>query len=420
MTTIYNKSIIVESCFYNSRLLRCRHISKVMNKKKKTFSWAIVIIFILGLWFSFGRVGVGSFDLFGIKSGNSDPLTGIIPEVGKDDWVAIDRKGGINYEINVESKELRIYKRPIDGVAEFAGLPKEKIDKEIIVEMSRVILSANAKQALVVFTTYDHTSEPSGFDGSYPFIKNDDFVCDVAEKKCAPTDLLKYANESVSEISEYYRIDQQPWYVWDSEKNLLYGHLNVLGSDGSPVYIFDLTSKILRYTLGYNSRNKNEKSAVVPNGAFSPSLSKFVMIDNSDFSKSRTWHLMLYDSADLSMPIKKYIISTRNKDGRFENISSVAWSSDEKTLVLLTGREIFTLNLDNGKNVLIYSNPNSIDSNGVVFSPSNRYIIFLGYEEVWADEDGVNYILKAIDLQNGNKVIELLHEKSLSLGVGFF
>ena len=51
------------------------------------------------------------------------------------------------YEMNIATKELRPYISPIDSIDRFVGLPKEVNNKEIIVSMNRVLLSARQDES---------------------------------------------------------------------------------------------------------------------------------------------------------------------------------------------------------------------------------------------------------------------------------
>jgi hypothetical protein len=360
-------------------------------------------------------LGVGVFLLF---NGRTTPMNQLSQQEG--DTVFLMRKDK-SYEMNIATKALKPYASPIDGIDAFTGLPKKVSSKQVIVAMGKVLLSADKTKAIVVFYTFDNTKEPSGFDGSLPTIGADEFICDIAVKECVPTDALALAYKASGETREWFKNDMLWWYQWDSARNLLFGHLTGEGvGNASPVYIFNLNSKTIQQTTGYNSLNDKEKRAEVPSGAFSPSLNKFVMV----YETKDAWNLLLYESSDLTAPRKEYDISLMNDATHgFNRIGSVAWSADEKTLILLTNNQIFTLNLESRERTLRYTDTSQdvsglqLDFNAVRLSPSERYIVFVDYDKRTTplEENKMNSVLKAIDLQYKNKTTELLREQGLSL-----
>lgn len=333
----------------------------------------------------------------------------------KDDVVLVSRNNGI-YEINVLTKELKPYIRPAESIIKFAGLPQETKNKQTSISMTRTLLSQDKTKAIVVFTTFNETQKPSEFDGSLPTIKTDEFICDIATQKCSAIDFLASAYKATGLAGKMVW-----WYKWDSVKNLLYGHLSGEGvGNAAPVYVFNLNNKSLQQTTGYNLLDKKEKYARVPAGAFSPSLNKFVMVELN----SNKLDLLLYESSNPSVPLKRYDVSSVNDKIYDESvINSVAWSNDEKNLVLETDKQIFTLNLENGEISLKYTDTTQdesglwLDFNAVDLSPSGRYIVFVDYDKRGTphSENGIETVLKAVDLKDNNKVMELLREENLSL-----
>ncbi|HPN54671.1 MAG TPA: hypothetical protein PLB52_01950 [Candidatus Moranbacteria bacterium] len=344
------------------------------------------------------------------------------------DTILVDRNNEI-YEINLATKELKPYNNPFGNLAEFSGLPKEIKNNQISISNRTNLLSKDENNAIIVSITYDETKTPSEFDGSLPILKAEEFICETATKKCSSTDILASAYNATGFGGNWYGYSSIWWYGWDTTKNLLYGHLTGEGvGNASPVYIFDINKKALQQTTGYNSLNDKEKRAEIPAGAFSPSFAKFIMVNENwnNNNSGNKWDLLLYDSTNLSAPLKKFDISTMNNGGD-SRVSSVAWSADEKTLVLETGKQIFTLNLDTGKIDLIYTDTTKdssglwLDFNAVDLSQNGRYIVFVDYDNrtTPVDENKMETVLKAIDLQNNNSVIELLREEGLTLDYRF-
>lgn len=332
------------------------------------------------------------------------------------------------YEMDIVTKELKPYISPIDAIKTFSGLPKEMDTNKVFVSMSDVLLSADKTKAIVVFSTFDNTKEPSAFDGSLPLIRADEFMCDIASRECSPTNVLALAYEASGRTAEWFRDNTLSWYEWDSKRNLLFGHVSGEGiGSASPVYVFNANTKILQQTVGYDSLNNKEKRAEVPWGAFSPSLSKFVMVqETGDTTNARnTWKLLLYRSDNLTVPQGVYDISAMNDASHgFNRVGSVAWSTDEETLVILTNDQLFTLNFESGEKTLRYTDTSKdasglwLDFNHVRLSQDGRFITFVDYIPR-VDGDNLNPVLVSVDLSNNNKVTELLHDEYLNLSLPY-
>lgn len=393
-----------------------------MNQKISTGFTLAVIILIAG---AFGLI-------FWITNKNETVQVQLVKNTKKQDVVLINRDKGI-YEIDLNTKNLKPYNNPVGNLAEFTGLPRETKTSQISVVNYLELLSQDKSRAIVVSRTFDETKEPMEFDGSLPILKKAEFICNTVIKECSPTDFLDSAYKATGLSVQGYDGGYAGihWFKWDFAKNILYGHLTGDGvGNASPVYIFNSNTKILQQTIGYDSWNDKEKRAEVPNGTFSSSLSKFIMIDEGrsvDNSDNR-WELLLYDSNNLSTSLKKFDISIMNdKNDSNGRISSVAWSVDEKNLVLETNKQIYTLNLDSGKITLIYTDTTQDDSglwldfNAVSLSSSGQYVVFVDYDKRSTpyDENKMNPVLKAIDLKDNNKEIELLREKNISLDYNF-
>lgn len=343
--------------------------------------------------------------------------------------IVLIRKGAALYELDLATKALTPRKDPRDDIRSFAGLPKETTNSQTSVLLTRILLSRDKTKAITVFTTFDETAEPSAFDGSLPALNAEAFICTMADRTCTPTDDLAAAHEAVAGVlgfsRKWFEYNNIGWHKWDSAENLLFGHPwgEGIGSAG-PVYVFDFDDNSLRQTVGYSFSSENGRRAEVPYGAFSPSLRQFVMIDESQGQKTNTWALLLYDGSDLSKPKKQFNIPALT-DPRYpaNTIESVAWSADEKLLVWETHTQIGTMSLETGEISMRYTDTSKdesglwLDFNIVTLSPSGRYIVFTDYEERDTPRaaNTLNTVLKAIDLQNNNAVIELLRERSISL-----
>lgn len=320
-----------------------------------------------------------------------------------------------------------------DDFADFAGLPKFGVDGQKDTEQSFSIVSQDKTKVILSVAEYDLAGAQSTFDGSQPLVQTSEFVCDVAEKKCDPSNLLfgKYEGLDPKIQTQYGPIW---WIAWDSQKNVLIGHLAGEGTgNSSPVYVCNIQSKFCNKTEGYDALKKGDIKANAPEGLLAPSGEKFVLINQNDAMSEKTgksWELLLYNVSDLSKPALKYDISLAingNEKVEYDSVQSVSWSKDEKKLAIATDSQIFMLDFSTGKLNLIYSatidadGEYSFDGSGMLLSGDQKFIVFTDSQETvvgdQSDEENqsvnVTNILKKIDLGDNNKVSELLRGSDL-------
>ncbi|MEI7890702.1 MAG: hypothetical protein WCI36_01915 [bacterium] len=361
----------------------------------------------------------------------------------KDDVVVFEPLGN---KILVQSEEGEISRLEIetgktspasaiekDDFTGFAGLPKFGVDSQIDTEQSFSIVSQDKTKAILSVAKYDLAGAQSAFDGSQPLVQTSEFVCDIAEKKCDPSNLLfgKYEGLDPKIQTQYGPIW---WISWDSQKNVLIGHLAGEGTgNSSPVYVCNIQSKFCNKTEGYDALKKGDIKANAPEGLLATSGEKFVLVNQNDAMNEKTgksWELLLYNVSDLSKPALKYDISlaiNRNEKVEYDSVQSVSWSKDEKKIAIATDSQIFMLDFATGKLNLIYSAPidadgeYSFDGSGMLLSGDQKFIVFTDSQETVtenpADEENQNVdvtnILKKIDLSDGNKISELLRGSDL-------
>jgi len=333
-------------------------------------------------------------------------------------------------EINIESRVATIQEDTKTIFSQFKGYPKETRGTDTSIYAYPELISQDRTKAIVIARTIDMTAVPSGFDGSLPVLKGEKFICDTATKVCTKSNILNSAYRAAGDKSNWYYYSSYTWNAWDSQRHLLYGHLQGEGiGNASPFYIYNTQTKVLKQTLGYNSRNNHEKRAEVPGGALSPSLSKFIMIDEHvtlDTGSSTKWNLLIYDTANLATPLKVFDIPELSKLNQmnegYDRVSSVAWSKDEKHIALGTQRRLYMLDLDTGVLTLRFVD-NSKDDSGIYWdfntlklSQSGRYLVFVDYQKRTTplEANKIETVLVALDLKD-NKIIELLRESFLSL-----
>ncbi|HBI33914.1 MAG TPA: hypothetical protein DEA43_03655 [Candidatus Moranbacteria bacterium] len=175
---------------------------------------------------------------------------------------------------------------------------------------------------------------------------------------------------------------------------------------------------------------------------FSPSLEKFVIIEQNDepnIQTGKNWELFLYNTNDLTKSLRKYDISSiidHDESVAYDSVYSLAWSADEKKLAVGTARKIFMMDIETGNLTLMYVAPFDEegefywDSSALYLSPDAKFIVFVDEtdqvlvpeglsvededEDEQADEIPIN-ALKKIDLENGNLVSEIMRGVELSL-----
>jgi len=302
--------------------------------------------------------------------------------------------------------------------SEFAGLLKtEGVDQGI------VIVSNDKQKAIVTYVPNENEIE------SQSILSTDEYVCDIAEKKCEKSIFLSQSYEGVGD-----NLKKIWWSKWDSVNNFLYGNIvdDNLG-DIAPVYACNTQSKKCSKTKEAND------SFIIPAGSFSPSLNSFVVINQHDqvgVETGKNWELLLYANNDLENPLRTYDISViidRDENVAYDSVYSVAWSQDEKKIVIGTTRRIFLFDIDSGGLSLSYVVPVDgegdfyWDSNKLFLSSDAKVIAFidesdeevdLPTETVVDDEAELESVsinvLKKIDLENSNKVTEIFRGPGLS------
>lgn len=387
--------------------------------KKINFGVALAIIILVavaGGFIYFKTVGDEQALLdYGKRSNKSDVQS-------FKDSIKVSRADG-SYEIDVASKKMKPLNDRLLDLSLFKGLP-EKTDEVL---NNIVALNPDRSKALVASTVLDKSSESKEFDGSIPVSSASEFLCDTIDKTCEPSDILKSAYAGIGGKDEWFNNDQIiKWHGLNTNRGIIYGCS--IGSNGgvSPVYAYDYSGNSLQKSSNFESSEAIDKKADIPYGAFSPSLNKFATI----YHFSDKWYLYLYDGANISEPLKKIDITLAKDDLDEDNeVDSVAWSPDEKTLALATDTQIYTLNLDNEELNLRYTDmvaeentadifEQGMDSSSVKFSSGGNYVVFVDYdtESVVPDGKKFNTVLKAVDLSNDdNDIIDLLKEENLSL-----
>lgn len=257
------------------------------------------------------------------------------------------------------------------------------------------------------------------------------YLCDIQQKSCAQTDLLKVAYQGLETANQEGSMIW--WTAWDSKSNMIFGNItNNSSGDVSPVYACDTVNKVCDKTSGYNQFKDKGDVANVPRGAFSPSLGKFVMVNQYDIKDQQTgakWELLLYDSGNLSKPLRSYDISAainHDETVSYDSVYAVAWSEDEKKLAITTNSRIYLLDIDSGNLSLLYMVETDedadtyLDNSMLGFAADNKFVTFVEDEDndsTESDQDDAPIIgvLKKINLEKNNEVSEVIRGNDLSI-----
>lgn len=323
------------------------------------------------------------------------------------DLAYIYKDDGKAYEINPATKESKVSDEKNVDLSSLTGLPKATDSVSNII----VVSSDNEKNLLVASITSDMSKEPSAIDGSYPVVSGQEYACEIAKKSCKATTILDSASKAAGITENWYNQLNIEWNRWDSDQSLLYGV--TIGESGYtfPMYKFNANSNKIEKIEG-------KTDSEIPGGSLSPTMSKFVTIEGSIGS----WSLLLYESSNSSNPLKKFDISSMmDPEEESNDVDSVDWSKDEGSIVLASSSEIYKLDVNSGQLVLIFTdesedeNDPGIDSSAVEWSSGEKYVVFIDYDSGNEpfDESKSNTVLKAIDLENNNNVIELLREEAI-------
>ena len=346
-------------------------------------------------------------------------------------------------KINIQTGEVEsVSDLEKEDFSKFRGFPKLGEGNGQDTEQLSVLISANKSAAIVSVVVYDSRVAPKA-DDPQPILSTSDYLCEIEKKECQKTSLLTQEYQGLDSVLQN-NVNSFSWSGFDSDKNILIANLtDVEVGDISPVYVCDVEKKSCEKTEGYDSKKEAEIKAVVPNGFLSPSLQQFVMINQHDQPNQVTgkkWELLLFSTATLSSPIRVYDLTPiidQDENVAYDSVHSVDWSGDEKKLAIGTSRKIFMLDLNTSALSFAYIAPVNTegdfywDSSKLFLSTDAKFIAFVDEGDIIdnspdnteqsnensVDQSNVTYInvLKKIDLENGNKITELMRGPGLSL-----
>lgn len=332
----------------------------------------------------------------------------------KDDAVVI-QSGNIYQKVSIPSgvvAQTNSIER--NDLSDFSGLP-DKNDREF--HKNYTLIRSEDKNKVIVASFIGQGESTN---------KQKEFICNLSKKECIQSKLLfnNYKSGNLDIMSHFVW-----WMGWNSKNNTVIGLITNEVNNGK-IYACNTTNQLCK--------ESPKDKLNFPQGAISNSFNKIVAVKQNDIINEKTgdkWELLVYNIDDLSKPINTYDISSaidRDDDIFYDGVNSVAWSKNDKIILIGTSRNIFKLSLNNGKLDKIFTDISENDddfywnSNKIIFSPSERYVIFIDTidvstfterkesdkNEVVENEEGV---LKIIDLQNKNKVEEIFQATDLVL-----
>ncbi len=306
----------------------------------------------------------------------------------------------VTYKIDLASGSTTPQRNIYKQITSYLGMPTLQKTSSVEDVVSTIRESQNHQQVLVIVDTLDSAARPNGFDGSLPVLKSTGYRCVIAIQTCVPSTILIMADAKYPSIG---------WYGWDSDRNMLFGHLTGEGwGSSSPVIVYSGTTGKVRETPQYDQLRGGLRASV-PAGAFSPQLDKFVMLASTT--------LLVYSFDDLTKPIRTIDLSSilsANSD-----LNCIDWSEDENTIALGFDKQIYQLDLQSRTLKLLFNDltETSIgywDRNALQFSSGGSFLVFVDYESVPGEKlySGLfTSILKSIDLKSG-QVREIFRETS--------
>lgn len=301
----------------------------------------------------------------------------------------------------------------------FAGFPKLGINEREYLQISFVLKSKFADQALVQISHYD-ASEGKDLETINPdsLISISEYVCDLKNQKCSNSQILSQVYNGLD--PSLLNSQNFSWTSWAPDQKKIFG---ILENEKSSVFVCDSEKKVCQK----NEISEPDRTIHVPFNAFSPLLDKFVAVShNGKIGTEKKWEVLLYDADDFSKPMNRYDISNviNDEDVDFDEVESVAWNQDEKKIAIGTTRKVFILDTEKNSLSLAYMAPSDEENEfdwdwtQLYLSPDAKFIALVDSndmddsEEQELESDTLNN-LKKIDLES--KVVTTLYS---SKGLG--
>ncbi len=390
------------------------------------------------------------------QENNIQPLASLLPdtedvlrvaigdienEIDEDRYYYHNDGSYINYslfDINLNTKELSSDRYVNDEIEAYSGIPF--VDNEVY---STVIVSRLSSQdkteSLVWIGTKNHNEPVDGAYGGY-YINEEaplTYRCEVFSKTCEQISTIPISPRAVTEpkknnLDRFYNGPSRYWLKWDNESGRLLGHYHGEGGPSSPVYVLDTDKKEV-YTvcgdekgcpgLGFaNWDNDASQVFVVDYKYGEPQTFEWITGGESIRNRRHTYgQIFQYDSEKNNYVWKKeFDLSSidsqpyKSYDNPHNYLRYAIFSRDNNHVLLLTSRNIYSLSLESGEITHLVDATPAIEiqkehggifaehKQEVRFSPSGRYVYFIGKEE--KSEKSTLY---TIDLLN-NFEVELI------------
>lgn len=396
----------------------------IENKKKLKyliFAFAVLLLVVVG---SYIKKNLSSKNLL---TSNADENKQKISDLSDmPSMFLVENGNGIIEKVQISTGKVEPANLLEQGnFNSFDGFPRLGDNNKKNVEQYDVLVDQGKYKALVTVATYEsatatQTSNPTVLDTR-------DYLCDIDQKKCEQSNLFTQTYAGIDQALLKNR--SLIWFRWDSDRKLLFGQLvsdNI--GDTSLVYVCDTQEKICSKTKEFYSMQASNINTVLPTGAFSPTSDKFVLVNQYDKLNEETgkqWELLLYTSNNLLKPIKTYDLSgaiNHDETTGYDRVYSVAWSQNEKQLAIATSSQIFMFDFKTGVLSNVYTDPViegndlNLDSSALFLSSDGKYIAFIDATDMQDESTDESFnVLKRIDLEKNNEVIELLSDDGLSL-----
>lgn len=397
----------------------------MLNKKNKILLYsALVAIFFGVIIFIFNRNNTKN------NENNKDTFSNILKKEKKiieRNSFLVEDDFGVTKKINIDSNEIadpnEVEK---EDFSSFENFPKLNIEENSNFQKIGTIFSEDRKKVIASIAVYEKKEDSIEFDN---MLYVDDYLCDINDKICEKTDILNNKYEGM----DFDLKKDRASFIWNGfnyAEKLIFGYFidNEVGGV-APFYVCNIEKNICNKTDGYDFFKENSIKAIVPNGSISPSAEKFAVISQNDESNVKTgekWELFVFDISNINSPTKYDISIAIDKDDAvaYDSVNSVSWNGKEDTIAIGTARKIFLVDLNSGGLSLAYFTPIKDEdfywnSSSLFFSSDGKYISFIDedYDNV-ADDDSEDVsfvnILKKIDLENSNKITQILKGPGLS------
>lgn len=426
-TAVFHDSLIADIAFFIIAVIAGYYLGYLMLRVKKdqrvSVLSGLLITLLVVLFGSLTYYAPENFlfkdPVYGGYGIDSSSGVGGLGDSGAGDKILIRGDDGVKY-INLSDGSTSYAVSELSrNYSAYSGLPAPYQNDKESLDLDNQVISEDGSRFIVTYVTHDRTASPNEFDGSLPILKSDEYTCIVADKLCSTSNLLSSAQKATGNEAAVF-------VKWDSAKNMLYGHYSGEGIGSSaPIFKYDIGQRTISKTLGFDPFTETQDSRWqgVNAGAFGPGLKQAVIIEKKDYSLDA----LIIDLSTLT-DTKRIRLEKLPFSNKYDNVNSVAWSPDQKSLAIGLDQKIVLMNLATEKVITLYEDSVQSasglywDRNAIVYSPDGRYICFVDYQNSENMDGSWHYdnskdssILKAVDLNDDYKVSDVIKGKYLSL-----